>query len=323
VNSAVRAARRAATLAGAPHRGTDPEAFGPGKVILLGEHAVVYGHPALAVPLSLGVTARGMPADRCELGGLPELTPPQRRMLDAAFDAVASATGRPPLRIALTSTLPVSMGLGSSAALAVAVSRLLLAASGKRPTPSRVLALALRMEEAFHGTPSGVDHTVSAHGAPLLYRRPAPGRPGRVRQVRIGARATLVLALVGPRRGTQETVAALRRRAARWPVRYGRLFKEMGRLALEGTAALEDGDLESLGDAMNVNHGLLAAAGVSSPALDTAVDALRRAGALGAKLTGAGGDGGAVVGLFRKPPAAGTLEQAGLAVLTSELEPTT
>jgi mevalonate kinase len=325
VNSAVRAARRAATPAGAPQRSTGPEAFGPGKVILLGEHAVVYGHPALAVPLSLGVTARGTPADRCELGGLPELSPPQRRMLDAAFDAVASATGRPPLRIALSSTLPVSMGLGSSAALAVAVSRLLLGASGKRATPSRVLALALRMEEAFHGTPSGVDHTVSAHAAPLLYRRanPArPGRPGRVRQVRIGARATLVLALVGPRRGTQETVAALRRRAARWPVRYGRLFKEMGRLALEGTAALEKGDLDSLGDAMNVNHGLLAAAGVSSPALDAAVDALRRAGALGAKLTGAGGDGGAVVALFRKSPSAGTLEEAGLAVLTSELEPT-
>jgi mevalonate kinase len=322
VNSAARAARRAATPARAPHRSTEPEAFGPGKVILLGEHAVVYGHPALAVPLSFGVTARGTLADRCELGGLPELTAPQRRMLDAAFDAVASATGRPPLRISLSSTLPVSMGLGSSAALAVAVSRLLLDASGVRPTPSKVLALALRMEEAFHGTPSGVDHTVSAHGAPLLYRRPAPGRPGRVRQVRIGARATLVLALVGPRRGTQETVAALRRRAARWPLRYGRLFREMGRLAQEGTAALEDGDLESLGDAMNVNHGLLAAAGVSSPALDTAVDALRRAGALGAKLTGAGGDGGAVVALFRKLPVAGTLEQTGLDVLTSELEPT-
>lgn len=308
--------------AAAPERGTAAESFGPGKVILLGEHAVVYGHPALAVPLSLGVTARGMPAGRCELVGLPELTVQQRRMLDDAFDAVASATGRPPIRIALSSTLPVSMGLGSSAALAVAVSRLLLGATGGRPSPPKVLALALRMEEAFHGTPSGVDHTVSAHGAPLLYRRPVPGRPGRVRRVGIGARATLVLALVGPRRGTQETVAALRRRAARWPDRYRRLFREMGRLALEGTAALEAGDLESLGDAMNVNHGLLAAAGVSSPALDTAVDALRRAGALGAKLTGAGGDGGAVVALFRRLPPQGALEQTGLTVLTSRLEPT-
>jgi mevalonate kinase len=298
-----------------------PAAFGPGKVILLGEHAVVYGHPALAVPLTLGVTARAVASDRCALTGLANLTPTQRRMLEAAFDAVAEATGRPPVQISVSSTLPVSMGLGSSAALAVAVSRLLLGARGGRPSPAKVLALALRMEETFHGTPSGVDHTVSAHGAPLLYRRAVPGRPGRVRRVRIGARATLVLALVGPRRGTQETVAALRRRAARWPERYGRLFEEMGRLAVEGTRALEAGDLESLGDAMNVNHGLLAAAGVSSPALDVAVDSLRRAGALGAKLTGAGGDGGAVVALFRHPPPR-TLEQPGLTVLTSELEPT-
>jgi mevalonate kinase len=297
-------------------------AFGPGKVILLGEHAVVYGHPALAVPLTLGVTARGMRSDRCRLTGLPELTLAQRRMLDAAFETVAEATGRPPLRVSLSSTLPVSMGLGSSAALAVAISRLLLGASGDRASPARVLGLALRMEETFHGTPSGVDHTVSAHGAPLLYRRPVPGRPGRVRRVRIGARATLVLALVGPRRGTQETVAALRARAARWPERYGRLFREMGLLAREGTAALEGGDLEALGDAMNVNHGLLAAAGVSSPSLDTAVDGLRRAGALGAKLTGAGGDGGAVVALFRRPPGQKLLASTGMTVLTSELEPT-
>ncbi len=313
------AAHRAAAPAGRTR--PSPEAFGPGKVILLGEHAVVYGHPALAVPLTLGVTARGRPAERCSLTGLQDLTLAQRRMLDTAFDTVAEATGRPPLRIALASTLPVSMGLGSSAALAVAVSRLLLSASGTPASPARVLALALRMEETFHGTPSGVDHTVSAHGTPLLYRRPVAGRPGRVRRVRIGARATLVLALTGPRRGTQETVGALRRRAARWPERYGRLFREMGRLAVEGTAALEAGDLESLGDAMNVNHGLLAAAGVSSPALDGAVDALRRAGALGAKLTGAGGDGGAVVALFRRRPPSRTLEETGLAVLTSELEP--
>jgi mevalonate kinase len=315
-------AHRAAPPARPPFRSAAPEAFGPGKVILLGEHAVVYGHPALAVPLTLGVTARGTPAERCRLTGLPELSLPQRRMLDAAFEAVAEATGRPRLQVSLSSTLPVSMGLGSSAALAVAVSRLLLGAGGGRPRPARVLALALRMEETFHGTPSGVDHTVSAHGAPLLYRRPVPGRPGRVRRIRIGARATLVLGLVGPRRGTQETVAALRRRAARWPERYGRLFKEMGRLAVEGMTALEAGDLEGLGDAMNVNHGLLAAAGVSSPGLDTAVDALRRAGALGAKLTGAGGDGGAVVALFRRPPPTRALEQSGLTVLTSELEPT-
>src|SRR5262249_61074981 len=125
---------------------------------------------------------------------------------------------------------------------------------------------------------------------------------GRVRRVHPRGEAVLVLGLVGPRRGTERPVAALRERASRWRSRYARLFREVGRVVLEGTRALEAGDLEALGDAMNVNHGLLAAMGVSSPPLDGAVDALRRAGALGAKLTGAGGDGGAGVALFGAPP---------------------
>lgn len=297
------------------------EAFGPGKVILLGEHAVVYGHPALAVPLSLGIIARGVPDIRCRLELPPELSAPQRRALRQAFDRAAEATGHPPVRITLTSTLPMSMGLGSSAALAVAVSRLLLRAAKSRSAPRDVLELALRMEEAFHGTPSGVDHTCSTHARAILYRRAVEGRPGRVRWVRPGRKATLLLGLVGPRRGTQETVAALRARQARWPDRYARLFEAMGRLAVEGTRALEAGDLDSLGDAMNMNHGLLVAAGVSSPALDQAVAAFRRAGALGAKLTGAGGDGGAVVALFRRPPRQrSALARAGLTLFQSRLE---
>ena len=296
------------------------EAFGPGKVILLGEHAVVYGEPALAVPLSLGVTARGVPAPRSILVPPPRLSLHHRRMLHEAFARAADATGRPGVRVSVESTLPVSMGLGSSAALAVAVSRVLLQAAGQRATPARVVEVALRMEQAFHGTPSGVDDTCSAWGAPILFRRATKGRGGRVRRVRPAGEAVLVLGLVGPRRGTQQTVAALRERASRWPTRYARLFREVGQVVLEGTRALEAGDLEELGDAMNVNHGLLAAMGVSSPPLDAAADALRRAGALGAKLTGAGGDGGAVVALFGAPPRDRTaLERAGMRLLLSRL----
>jgi mevalonate kinase len=302
-------------------RGRASEAFGPGKVILLGEHAVVYGHPALAVPLSLGITARGVPDSACRLELPAGLSRPQQRALREAFHRAAKATGQPGIRISLRSTLPVSMGLGSSAALAVAISRLLLQAAKARSTAREVLELALQMEQAFHGTPSGVDHTCSAHGWAILYRRAFEGRPGRVRRVRAGRAATLLLGLVGPRRGTQETVAALRARQARWPDRYARLFEAMGQLALEGTRALEAGDLDSLGDAMNMNHGLLAAAGVSSPALDQAVAAFRQAGALGAKLTGAGGDGGAVVALFRRRPRhRAALERAGLTLFESPLE---
>ena len=94
----------------------------------------------------------------------------------------------------------------------------------------------------------------------------------------------------------------------------------MGRLATEGAEAVEQGDLEALGDLMNVNQGLLSALGLSSPALEASVHRLRALGALGAKLTGAGGDGGAVIGLFPQPDAAlARLRHDGVRCFASQL----
>jgi len=303
-----------------PPAGVDT-AFGPGKVILLGEHAVVYGSTALAVPLGVGVTAHGSPAEACSFrlpGGLERRT---RAQLLAAFSAAADAAGRPPVRISVESSLPMSMGLGSSAAVAVAVSGVLLrSATGRAPSARRLLSLAGRMEVVFHGTPSGVDHACSALAAPIAFRRRGSGPP-RIRRLALRRPLELLVALAGARRPTRATVAGLRERQARWPVRYGRLFREVGKVAEEGVRAAEAGDLESLGDAMNVNHGLLAALGVSSPALEAMVARLRAAGALGAKLTGAGGDGGAVVGLFRDARRAEQqLRRAGVTCFRARVE---
>jgi mevalonate kinase len=284
--------------------GTELIGFGPGKVIVIGEHAAVYGHPVLAGPLSWGVTARGQPAPRCALAIPSEakLTRKGRKLLLAAFDRAARACGSPKVRVSLESEIPVSMGLGSSAAVGVACARLLLAASGKPNAPADVVAkVAMLMEEEFHGQPSGIDHTTSAQGRLILYRRRPGAAVGTARPVRSPKPLALVVALVGPRPPTKATVAALRERAERWPSRYGRLMRELGVLAREGAAAVEQGDLDSLGDAMNAAHGVLCALGLSSASIDGMVHRLRGLGALGAKLTGAGGDGGAVIGLFLEP----------------------
>ena len=274
-------------------------AFGPGKVILLGEHGVVYGHPALAAPLKAGVTAHGVPARRCELE-MPKGAPPAAaRLLRTAFAALAEGLGGPPVRVRLESDLPLSQGLGSSGALAVACARLLLQVKTGRPAkPAEVERWAWAMERAFHGTPSGVDHTTSARGQ-LLYYRKAPGAEvGRARAVKGPRAMQLLVALAGPRTGTRETVAGLRARARQWPRRYERVFRGIGALVDEARAAVEAGDAASLGDLMNMNHGMLAGLGLSSDRLDGMVHRLRALGALGAKLSGAGGDGGAVIGLF-------------------------
>jgi mevalonate kinase len=298
------------------------EAFGPGKVILLGEHAVVYGTTALAVPLSLGVTARATPARACSLDVPGQIDSATRHRLLRAFSVAAVAAGRPPFRVSLQSTLPISMGLGSSAALAVALAGVLLrAASGRPASQGKLLELAGAMEVVFHGTPSGVDHACSALGCPIRFRRRGVGGPPLVRRLSLRRPLELLVALAGTRRPTRDTVSSLRQRQARWPARYRRLFREVGRVAEEGALAAEAGDLEALGDAMNVNHGLLAALGVSSPALDGMAGFLREAGALGAKLTGAGGDGGAVVGLFRDGrQARAKLARAGVSVFLSRVE---
>jgi mevalonate kinase len=295
-------------------------AFAPGKVILLGEHAVVYGHAALAGPLSWGVTAQAVSATKATLDIPKAVKGPGRELLLKAFARAAKRCGGPRVRVSLQSELPVSMGLGSSAAVSVALARLLLE-SGRRPaSPERVRALALEMEEAFHGTPSGIDHTVSALDELILYRRAAPRAKPQVKKVASPKPLKVVVALAGARSATRVTVGALRERQALWPRRYRRLFDQMGQVAKEGARAVAEGDLQGLGDAMNVNHGLLAAAGLSSGNIDALVHTLRSLGALGAKLTGAGGDGGSVVGLFVEPERAlARLTQNGVFCFESQI----
>jgi mevalonate kinase len=267
------------------------EGHGHGKVILVGEHAVVHGHAAIAAGLKGGVKAVASP-------GAARLEVPAWSLTATADDG--SAVGRALAAVldrfeargfdfTADAAIPSRAGVGSSAALAVALARAASVATG-RQDDGLVAAAVADAEAVFHGTASGIDAAAAMSGAVGRFTRAEGWRLVRVLQP-----MTICVGLSGRPRDTSAQVAAVRRLRDRLPAADG-VLALLGRLADDAEAALGVGDVDGLGRILDTAHGLLAALRVSSPELDALVHDARAAGAVGAKLTGAGG-GGAVIAL--------------------------
>lgn len=279
-------------------------ATAPGKVILAGEHAVVYGRPAIAAPV-WQVTATATVEARALGSGLllhapdvgldvllrdaPEDFPPA--LVARLALAAASAPADPDWDVTVRSDIPIAGGLGSGAALSTALVRALCAHAGCALPPAAVSAIVYESERYYHGTPSGIDNTVIAYAQPIWFVRGQPPSPFVPRTP-----FTLVIADSGIPSPTKETVGDVRRGWQEEPSLYERRFDAIADAVHDARAAIETGEIENLGRALDRNHALLVDLGVSSPLLETFVHTARRAGALGAKLSG-GGRGGNVIAL--------------------------
>lgn len=294
-------------------------ATAPGKVILFGEHAVVYGRPALAAPVHevqaraiVRADPRGRPGrvrvEAPEVGLEAELDAlPADHPLARALSLVLAELGidRPPAcRVRIVSTIPVAAGLGSGAAVSVAVIRAFARFLGRPLDPEDVSALAYEVEKLHHGTPSGIDNTVVTWGRPVCYVRGEPLQP-----LAVPSPFTLVIADTGVPSPTAKTVGDVRRGWERDPAIFERRFDRIGALAEAAREAIESGDVEALGPLMDENQGLLGELGVSSPELERLIEVAREAGASGAKLSG-GGRGGNLIALV--DPDTGPAVQAAL-----------
>ncbi len=281
-------------------------ASAPGKAILFGEHAVVYGQPAVAIPVmqvkakaSIFPIISALPEEihieapdihlNGNLSALPEGHP--IRLLISLIAVELNAAKLPPFHLKISSSIPVAAGLGSGAAISIAVIRALSAFLG-RPLPNeRVSALAYEIERIYHGNPSGIDNTVIAYAQPILFVR---GQPFEL--LHANHPLTFILADSGLKSATSQVVNQVRTAREEEPQRYDRIFSTIGEISRQGCRELQAGSPQRLGVLMDENHACLQEISVSCREVDHLVTAARAAGAYGAKVSGAG-QGGNMIAL--------------------------
>jgi mevalonate kinase len=292
------------------------KASAPGKIILFGEHAVVYGRPALAIPVTqvhadvevsdsarAGVWIEAPNVNlRAELNSLLSDHP-----LAAVIYNLFSSLGLPHpsplshrergwgegLNIKITSTIPVASGLGSGAAVSVALIRALSSHLGHTVADEQVNAMAYEIEKLHHGTPSGIDNTVITYAKPVYFIK---GQP--IETLKVGKPFTILIGDTGVHALTKESVGDVRKLWEADKTRWEKIFDKVGETTKNARGRIENGEWEELGGLMNQNHALLQEMTVSSQELDKLVQAARKAGALGAKMSG-GGRGGNMIALVK------------------------
>jgi len=283
------------------------ETSAPAKMILFGEHFVVYGEPAIVLAINKRAYAQARPRKddkihinsqnlkasgffeghqfTAEKGGkeAEKKLQPINTIVQKILDKSSEKTG---IDVTIKSSIPVAVGLGSSAAVAVsaaaAVSQLLNVPLSK----SEIFQLAYEAEQFVHGTPSGIDPAISTYGGALLFQKNRGFEP-----LRIDADIPLVIGNTGVQRSTGKLVALVRERRDRYPTIMDPVIKAGGEIARRALEALKEGNIATIGELMNINQALLSAVGVSSEPLEKLIQAAKHAGAYGAKLTGGGGGG--------------------------------
>lgn len=281
------------------------EGIGHGKIILLGEHSVVYGRHAIAVPAPVNIRTKVQDTEDGILLMIPswgveyrlDKNPKKRQSFEKPAGLILDQMGlsKKGMKIEVFSDIPRGMGLGGSAAIAVSIIKALNNHFKLALNQDEINEMALESETIAHGNPSGIDNTMATYGHPLIFRN---GDNPLIEPLNINETFTILVGFSSTEGLTAKTVGTVRDLWKKNPGVYEKIFDEIDSLALQSIQAIQNNDFELLGQLMNINHGLLNTLQVSTPELERLIMIARESGALGAKLTGGGG-GGAIIALCK------------------------
>lgn len=259
----------------------------PGKVIIIGEHFVVHGSRALVASIDRYVTVEAFFHDPGyikseEMNELAPLESPSERLAPVAISVSPLLKGKG-VGLVIKSEIPISSGLGSSAATCVAAIKAVEALLDLKLDQEEVYELAMRGEALVHGRPSGVDVAISVRGGFMVYRKGERPQP-------FEGKAELAICNTGIERKTGDMVSKVSRFGEGKPELFSSLVRVIDLIVAESVDALKVKDYRRLGMLMNFNHEALRLVGASIPELERVVYGSRPL-CFGSKLTGAGGGG--------------------------------
>ncbi len=275
-------------------------AYAPGKIIVCGEHFVVYGATALAAAINKGTTALAESSSTTTIysnnlkvqadlsaSNIPEKLKPLAAAITAVKEYLNERRG---VKLKIRSDLPPRSGLGSSSSSAVATVAATALALGHKLSLDEVIKLAMSAERLVHKNPSGVDVQVSARGGLLLFKKGATPEA-----LHLSRTVNFVVACTGVERRTSDLIERVRVWREQNPSLFNSFVESSTIMSWCCADALCSGDLRRAGAILNFFHAALSWLGISIKEIDTIVEAALSSSALGAKLTGAGGGGSVII----------------------------